>query len=92
VYGLLQSADSAIYSTAITEVAPPGRLGSAQALQAVIGFGATLVAPMAAGLALDAGLGWGGVFVLAGGVGLALALPLRALARPAAHPDSIPTA
>lgn len=76
LYGLVVSADSAIYSTTITEVAPPARLGSAQAMQAFFGFGATIVAPVAAGKALDLGWGWGFTFVLAGVVGLALALPL----------------
>lgn len=76
LYGLLQSADSAVYSTAVTELAPPGRLGSAQAIQAATGFGASLLAPMAAGLVLDLGFGWGGVFLMAGLVGLLLALPL----------------
>ena len=33
LYGLFVSADSAIYSTAITELAAPGRLGSAQAVR-----------------------------------------------------------
>ncbi|MBI3979605.1 MAG: MFS transporter [Chloroflexi bacterium] len=81
IYGLLLSADSAVYSTAVTELAPPGRLGSAQAVQAFLGFGATVAAPVAAGLALDLGLGWGGTFVLAGVVGLGLALPLLPMAR-----------
>ena len=76
LYGLVVGADSSIYSTAVAELAPPDRLGSAQACQAVIGFSATLAAPVAAGLALDLGLGWAGVFALAGAVGLALALPL----------------
>ena len=76
LYGLLISADSAIYSTAITELAAPGRLGSAQAVQAFFGFSATIVAPIAAGKALDLGWGWGVIFVLAGSVGLALGAPL----------------
>src|SRR5207302_10313367 len=33
VYGVLVSADSAIYSTAVTELAPRDRIGSAQAVQ-----------------------------------------------------------
>lgn len=90
LYGLIVSADSAIYSTAVTELAPPGRLGSAQALQAFIGFGATIAAPVVAGMMLDIGLGWGAVFALAGLVGIGLALPLLALTRrkPAAEPVS----
>jgi MFS family permease len=87
-YGLIISADSAIYSTAITELAPPARLGSAQALQAFLGFGATIIAPILAGVLLDVGLGWGAVFVLAGVVGIGLALPLAPLARRRDRPES----
>jgi len=70
-YGVLVSGDSAIYSTAITELAEPDRLGSAQAFQAFLGFGATILAPVAASLLLDLGLGgellslwpaWSGLF------------------------------
>ncbi|HYX26614.1 MAG TPA: hypothetical protein VFC23_20845, partial [Thermoanaerobaculia bacterium] len=81
VYGVLVSADSAIYSTAVTELAPRDRIGSAQAVQAFLGFGATAAAPLAAGWLIDLGVGWGGVFALAGVVGLGLALSLLPLAR-----------
>jgi MFS family permease len=81
VFGLLISADSAVYSTAITEFAPRDRIGSAQALQAFIGFGATIAAPVAAGWMLDNGMGWGAVFAVGGLIGIPLALPLIALLR-----------
>jgi MFS family permease len=81
LYGVLLSADSAVYSTAITELAEPERLGSAQAFQAFLGFGATILAPVAAGLLLDLGLGWGVAFAMAGVVGLVLALPLVPMTR-----------
>ncbi len=81
LYGLLISADSAVYSTAITELAEPERLGSAQAFQAFLGFGATVLAPVAAGLLLDVGFGWGATFAMAGVVGIMLALPLLPMAR-----------
>ncbi|NNJ10168.1 MFS transporter [Chloroflexales bacterium ZM16-3] len=74
--GLLTSADSAIYSTAITEWSPPDRLGSAQALQAFIGFGATVLAPVVAGWMLDLGASWGAVFAVGGVITIAMALPL----------------
>ncbi|HKV45176.1 MAG TPA: MFS transporter [bacterium] len=80
VYGIIVSADSAIYSTAVTELAPPDRIGSAQAARAFLGFGASAAAPLAAGWLLDLGVGWGGVFVLAGAVGIGLALTLLPLA------------
>lgn len=81
LYGLLTSADSAIYSTAVTEWAPPARLGSAQAMQAFIGFSATIAAPVVAGWMLDLGLGWGPVFALGGLFSIGLALPLLPLIR-----------
>jgi MFS family permease len=80
-FSLLVSADSAVYSTAITEYAPRDRIGSAQALQAFIGFGATILAPVVAGWMLDQGLGWGAVFAVGGLVGIPLALPLVKLIR-----------
>jgi MFS family permease len=81
LYGIFVSADSAVYSTAITELAAPEKLGSAQAFQAFLGFGATVVAPVVAGVFLDLDLGWGAVFAMAGVVGIALSLPLLPLAR-----------
>lgn len=76
VYSGLIAADSAIYSTSVTELAPSGRLGSAQAIQAFIGFGAGAVGPPAAGLALDLGFGWVAVFAVAGAASILGALPL----------------
>jgi MFS family permease len=81
LYGVLTAADSAIYSTAVTEVAPPDELGSAQAAQAFIGFLATAIAPVAAGVVLDLGGGYGGAFGLAGLASLAGAAVLFPLAR-----------
>jgi MFS family permease len=97
LYGLLTAADSAIYSTAVTELAPPGQLGSAQAAQAFLGFLASAIAPVAAGLVLDLGGGFGGAFALAGLASLAGALALLPLARetpgpPARPPRSLRTA
>jgi len=76
MYGALVAADSAVYSTAVTELAPAARIGSAQALQAVAGFGIGSLGPVAAGVTLDLGLGWIGPFLIAGVVGIATALPL----------------
>jgi MFS family permease len=76
IYGALVAADSAVYSTAVTELAPSARIGSAQALQAVAGFGIGSLGPVVAGVALDLGSGWVGPFVVAGVVGIATALPL----------------
>jgi MFS family permease len=76
IYGALVAADSAVYSTAVTELAPAARIGSAQALQAVAGFGVGSLGPVVAGAALDLGSGWVGPFLVAGVVGIATALPL----------------
>ena len=76
IYGALVAADSAVYSTAVTELAPAARIGSAQALQAVAGFGIGSLGPVVAGVALDLGSGWVGPFLVAGVVGIATALPL----------------
>src|SRR5204863_197547 len=70
MYGALVAADSAVYSTAVTELAPAARIGSAQALQAVAGFGIGSLGPVAAGVTLDLGLGWVGPFLIAGVVGI----------------------
>src|SRR5437763_2091986 len=76
IYGALVAADSAVYSTAVTELAPAARIGSAQALQAVTGFGIGSLGPVVAGIALDLGSGWIGPFLVAGIVGIATVLPL----------------
>jgi MFS family permease len=80
-YGFMVAADSGIYSAAITEYAPPDRIGSAQAFQAFIGFAATAISPVAAGWVLDLGGGWIGAFSLAGVVGLVGAIALAPMAR-----------
>lgn len=76
IYGALVAADSAVYSTAVTELAPRERIGSAQAIQAVAGFGIGSLGAVVAGVTLDLGAGWVGPFAVAGGVGIASALPL----------------
>jgi MFS family permease len=76
LYAALVAADSAVYSTAVTELAPARRVGSAQALQAVAGFGIGSLGPILAGATLDLGAGWIGPFVVAGALGIATAVPL----------------
>ncbi len=53
IYGFFTAADSAIYSTAVTELAPKNLVGSAQALQSFIGFAVGTGAPIVAGSILD---------------------------------------
>ena len=62
VLGWAISADSSIYSTALTEVAPPGRLGSTMAVQAFLGFMGGTLGPVFIGGILDifeGRLAWG---------------------------------
>jgi MFS family permease len=76
LYGAIVAADSAVYSTAVTELAARGRVGSAQAIQAVAGFGIGSLGAVVAGATLDLGAGWIGPFAVAGVVGIASAVPL----------------
>jgi MFS family permease len=71
VFGVLLAADSGIYSAAVTEYAPEGQLGSAQAAQAFIGFMASSISPVVAGAVLDLGGGYGGAFLIGGLASLA---------------------
>lgn len=87
VYSGLIAADSAVYSTTVTELAPAGKVGSAQAIQAFLGFGAGSIGPPAAGLALDLGLGWVAVFGVAGAASILGALPLLADLRRTSVPE-----
>ena len=65
VYGLMTAADSAIYATAVTELAAPDRVGSAQAVQSFVGFAVGAVVPVLAGSILDTSnttAAWGWAF------------------------------
>ena len=53
VLGWAIAADSSIYTTAITESAPPGLLGSTMAVQAFLGFMGGVVGPIFIGAVLD---------------------------------------
>ena len=53
VYGWAIAADSAIYSTGVTEVAAPEQLGSTMAVQAFTGFLGGVIGPVLVGLVLD---------------------------------------
>ena len=69
LYGFATAADSAIYTTSATELAPSRAIGSAQAAQNLIGFSAGAVAPVAAGAildVLDGPSGWGLAFAFNG--------------------------
>ena len=69
-YGFVTAADSAIYSTAVTELAPPGKVGSTQAVQSFLGFTIGAIVPVLAGGILDSAGGtavaWGLAFTFNG--------------------------
>ncbi|KKM08693.1 hypothetical protein SY88_22670 [Clostridiales bacterium PH28_bin88] len=69
VYSLTVNADSPIFSTGVTELAPPGYLGRVMAVQSFLGFGAATASPAFFGWILDyfgEPLGWGVGFTLLG--------------------------
>jgi MFS family permease len=84
LYGFTLAADSPIYATAVTELAPPAKLGSAQAVQSFMGFLAGAIAPVAGGVVLDRWSGdsaWSVMFGLNGLLALGGILVLHALRR-----------
>ena len=88
VYGFSTAADSAIYSTAATELAPANRIGSAQGVQNFIGFTVGAIAPVMAGGILDTvegAAGWGLAFAFNGLLAVAGLACLWMLRR---HPDA----
>ena len=79
VYGWAISADSAIYSTAVTEVAEPSRLGSTMAMQSFLGFMGGVIGPIIVGGVLDIApesLKWGAAFSVTGLLAVAAVLGL----------------
>ena len=89
VYSFLTIGDSPVLTTAITEVADPGRLGAVLAVRSLLGFGAGAIAPLAAGLTFDAGTAmawgpaavWGWTFVVLGLGGIIAAISAARLPR-----------
>jgi len=84
VYGFATATDSAIYLTAITELSPSGRIGSAQATQAFVGFTLGAIAPIVAGSILDiagSSNGWGLAFSFNGVLAVIGVLSLLLLRR-----------
>ncbi|MFQ5814455.1 MAG: MFS transporter [Anaerolineae bacterium] len=69
IYGFAVAADSAIYSTGLTELANPRTLGSSQAIHTFFAFGAGVLSPVITGGVLDLSpveLSWGLGFSTAG--------------------------
>ena len=81
VYGFLVSAESPVFSTALTELVSPAYLGAAMGMQSLIGYSLAMVSPTVFGWALDVTHGlprwcgfsvdWGIAFATAGLGGIA---------------------
>ena len=85
VYGWAIAADSAIYSTAITEVAEQGHLGSTLAVHAFLGFLGGVIGPIIVGAILDVApesIGWGLGFSFVGVLAIIAILGLMRLGDP----------
>ena len=84
IYGWAIAADSAIYSTAVTEVAEQGRLGSTMAVHSFVGFMGGVIGPIVAGAILDVSpesLKWGLTFSVTGLLAIAAILAMRRMWR-----------
>lgn len=91
VLGWAIAADSAIYSTAVTEVAEPARLGSTMAVHSFVGFMGGVVGPVLAGVVLDVSpesLKWGLTFSATGLLAIAAIVALRGMRRLPTMPSS----
>ena len=84
IYGWAIAADSAIYSTAVTEVSEQGRLGSTMAVHSFVGFMGGVIGPIVAGAILDVSpesLKWGLTFSVTGLLAIAAILAMRGMWR-----------
>lgn len=84
IYGWAIAADSAVYSTAVTEVAEPRRLGSTMAVHSFVGFMGGVIGPILAGAILDISpeaLKWGLTFSATGLLAIVAVLAMRGMWR-----------
>ena len=58
MYGFLVSAESPVFSTALTELVTPAYLGAAMGMQSLIGYTMGMISPTVFGWALDLAQGW----------------------------------
>ena len=82
IYGWAIAADSAIYSTAVTEVAEPERLGSTMAVHSFVGFMGGVIGPIFAGAVLDVSpdsMKWGLTFSATGILAVAALWAMRGM-------------
>lgn len=58
IYGFLVSAESPVFSTALTELVTPSYLGAAMGMQSLIGYSLGMISPTLFGWALDLAHNW----------------------------------
>jgi len=79
IYGWAIAADSAIYSTAVTEVSEPTKLGSTLAVHSFLGFMGGVIGPIVVGGILDLSpesIKWGLAFSVTGALSIVAILSL----------------
>ena len=94
VYGWAIAADSAIYSTAVTEIAEPEQLGSTMAIQSFLGFMGGVVGPIVVGGVLDlvpVSIEWGAAFSATGLLAVAAVVALLRVREPRGGVQSMKT-
>lgn len=92
IYGWAIAADSAIYSTAVTELSEPSKLGSTLAVHSFLGFGGGVIGPIVIGGILDLSpeaIKWGLSFSVTGVLSIVAILTLmRVRTYPSRAPSS----
>ena len=94
VYGWAIAADSAIYTTAVTEVAEPEQLGSTMAMQSFLGFMGGVVGPIVVGGVLDlvpVSIEWGAAFSATGLLAVVAVVALLRAREPRGGVQSVKT-
>ena len=84
ILGWAIAADSAVYSTAVTEVAEPTRIGSTMAVHSFVGFMGGVVGPILAGAVLDLSpesVKWGLTFSATGMLAIVAIVAMRGMWR-----------
>ncbi|MCI0869023.1 MAG: MFS transporter [Chloroflexi bacterium] len=93
LYGWAIAADSAIYSTAVTEVSEPSKLGSTLAVHSFLGFTGGVIGPIVIGGILDLSpeaIRWGLAFSVTGALSIVAILSLMRV-RPPIHRTASPS-
>ncbi|MDA0770655.1 MAG: hypothetical protein BZY79_03010 [SAR202 cluster bacterium Casp-Chloro-G4] len=91
LYGWAIAADSAIYSTAVTEVSEPSKLGSTLAVHSFLGFTGGVIGPIVVGAILDLSpeaIRWGLAFSVTGALSIVAIISLMTVRTPASPPPA----